>query len=356
MSKNNIETRKDEVRKTTSEPKEMLGKYLAERLLRSWKEEFIDEDTGEVVNIERHEVILDKGTRLDGHNLAEIDFFLQSGDVKEVIVSNQKRLAYSLKNEALYPYIAVIRIGKKNKKFILHSASVEMAIEIVKDYVELNFTEGFILTNIKEFERCIILKDTLKKYEDDTTIDLGNIDLEEYANEDFDLKFYQISVTIKNDESEYLQSFLIETTDADKAMIVIKDFIIKSYLDSNQCVSDIEIKLETAKIVPCDSIIEKEFSMAYAETSDTELKVYSSQDNSQTNATTELDSLLKDAALAIIENKNASVSFIQRKFSLGYNRAGKIIDQLEKIGVISVFQGSKSREILMDVQQLECVI
>lgn len=265
MSKIKIETRKDEVRVSTTNPEEMIGKFLAEMLLRGWKEDFVDEDTGEVVQIERNEIILDKGTKIDAQNLPEISFFLQSGDIKEVVVSNQRRLAYSLKNEALYPFIAVIRMRNKNKKFILHAASVEMAIEIVKDYVELTFFEGFILTQIKEFERCIILKDTLKKYDLDTTIDLENIVLDEFQDEALEVKFYQINVTIKNDESEYIQSFLVETTDADKAMIVIKDFIIKSYNERQVSTIDLEIKLETAKIVPCDSIIEKEFSMAYSE-------------------------------------------------------------------------------------------
>jgi hypothetical protein len=265
MSKIKIETRKDEIHLTTIDPQEMIGKFLAERLLRSWKEDFVDEDTAEVVSIERSEIILDKGTKIDGQNLAEISFFIQSGDIKEVVVSNQRRLAYSLKNESFYPFIAVIRMRNKNKKFILHAASVEMATEIVKDYVELTFSEGFILTQIKEFERCIILKDTLKKYEADTTIDIENIDLDEFQDEPLELKFYSINVTIKNEETEYIQTFLVETTDADKAMIVIKDYITRNYTENNTSTEYLEIKLETAKIVPCDSIIEKEFSMAYSE-------------------------------------------------------------------------------------------
>lgn len=45
----------------TSDPKEMLGKYLPKHVLKTWKEDFIDEDTHEVVTIERNEVIVDSG-------------------------------------------------------------------------------------------------------------------------------------------------------------------------------------------------------------------------------------------------------------------------------------------------------
>lgn len=265
MKKNKIDTRKNEVRVTTIEPQEMIGKFLSERLCRTWKEDFVDEDSGEVVTIERNEVILDKGTEIDRSNISQINFFLQSGDIKEVKVSNQRRLAYSLLNEALYPYYAVIRTSKnKNKKIILHAASVEMATEIVKDYAELNFLDGFILTQVKEFERCIILKDTLKKYDIDTTIDLENIDLDEFEDENLELKFFSIKVTII-DVTEYIQSFLVETTDTEKAIIIVKDYIIKLFAERENSTDSPEIKLETAKIVPCDYIIEKEFSMAYSE-------------------------------------------------------------------------------------------
>lgn len=53
METNNIQTRKDEIRFFTNKPEEMLGKYLAKRLLRTWQEDFVDNDTGEVVSIDR---------------------------------------------------------------------------------------------------------------------------------------------------------------------------------------------------------------------------------------------------------------------------------------------------------------
>lgn len=91
METNNIQTRKDEIRFFTNKPEEMLGKYLAKRLLRTWQEDFVDNDTGEVVSIDRNEIIADRGQLITGDLLAVIRFHLQSGDISEVEVSNQKR-------------------------------------------------------------------------------------------------------------------------------------------------------------------------------------------------------------------------------------------------------------------------
>lgn len=59
-----------------------------------------------------------------------------------------------------------------------------------------------------------------------------------------------------------------------------------------------------------------------------------------------LDPLITEAAKSVIESGIGSTSFIQRKFSIGYNRAGRIMDQLEKAGIVGPQQGSKPREVL----------
>ena len=61
----------------------------------------------------------------------------------------------------------------------------------------------------------------------------------------------------------------------------------------------------------------------------------------------ETDPLLNEAIETVIETGQASTSFIQRKFKVGYARAGRIIDQMEERGIISGYQGSKPREVLM---------
>ena len=64
------------------------------------------------------------------------------------------------------------------------------------------------------------------------------------------------------------------------------------------------------------------------------------------------DPFLMDAIETVVETGQASTSFIQRKFKVGYARAGRIIDQMEERGIISGYQGSKPREVLMTLEKL----
>ena len=64
------------------------------------------------------------------------------------------------------------------------------------------------------------------------------------------------------------------------------------------------------------------------------------------------DPLLMEAIQTVVETRQASTSFIQRRFKVGYARAGRIIDQMEERGVISGYQGSKPREVFMSLEKL----
>lgn len=166
-----IETRKTEIRYVTSDPKKMLNMYLAKRVLKTWEESFIDEDTGETVTIERNEILFDRGTLIDQDTLAKIRFSMEADDIKEVEVSNQNRLAFENENKFLYPYLAQAQISDKKYKFLLYATGLENACLILKDYIELNYQFGFTLTMIKEFDSCVILTDNLKERKvDDTSL------------------------------------------------------------------------------------------------------------------------------------------------------------------------------------------
>ena len=65
----------------------------------------------------------------------------------------------------------------------------------------------------------------------------------------------------------------------------------------------------------------------------------------------DIDPFLMEAIESVVETGQASTSFIQRRFKIGYARAGRIIDQMEARGVISSYQGSKPREVLMSVDR-----
>ncbi len=87
----NMETRMDEVKLTTSNPDEMLYKFISKRVIKTWHEDFVDSDTGKVETIERSSTLFEKGTYVDADVLSQILFFINEGSVTEIEVSNQKR-------------------------------------------------------------------------------------------------------------------------------------------------------------------------------------------------------------------------------------------------------------------------
>ena len=70
-----------------------------------------------------------------------------------------------------------------------------------------------------------------------------------------------------------------------------------------------------------------------------------------------LDPMFADAARLIISSQQGSTSMIQRKFSIGYNRAGRLMDQLEKAGIVGPAQGAKPRDVLIqDENTLDMIL
>ena len=77
------------------------------------------------------------------------------------------------------------------------------------------------------------------------------------------------------------------------------------------------------------------------------------QDTNSKDPDDNTDEHLMEAIDLVVETGQASTSFIQRKFNVGYARAGRIIDQMEERGIISGYQGSKPRQVLMSKERWE---
>lgn len=283
-----VETKKNEVREITSDIRQMKGKYLVYDLKRSWKEDFVDEGSGEVVSIERKELIYERGTLLQAEELSRIQFFMSEGSISEVEVSNQKRMSYEFKNRHIYPYMAQVDVEDKKRKFLMLASSVDNALEIVKDFVELNYIGRYQVSMVKEYENHIIIVDTmLKKPLDDVT--RLALDEELYSREERDqilkgddenkpdtLKFYKIKARVsysdEDNKDEIFQSFIVNTYTAERAIMLINDFLNreqnkheKELVDKGNTFKrkDINAVIEESGVIPVYAFVPKEFSEAY---------------------------------------------------------------------------------------------
>ena len=90
-----------------------------------------------------------------------------------------------------------------------------------------------------------------------------------------------------------------------------------------------------------------------------ELPEYSKEDGDQSSdiSIEDRDLMFNDAARVIVSNQQGSASLLQRKLKLGYNRAGRLIDQMEDAGIVGPFEGSKPRQVLIsDLNSLETLL
>lgn len=67
----------------------------------------------------------------------------------------------------------------------------------------------------------------------------------------------------------------------------------------------------------------------------------------------ETDEFFQDAVKLVIEKEKASASMLQRQFKIGYNRAARLIDELEKRGIVGPEDGSRPRKVLVNARQIQ---
>mgnify|MGYP003545114523 FL=1 len=121
----------------TNKPEEMLHKYLAEYAVKTWTENFVDEDTGETVPVERNEVIFDCGTYIDESLLPKIMFSIQSEELKTVKVCDKKPMA-KRNNMQVRRYIVKLSNGlHKSNIYTTRAKTPEDAAQMVCDYYSI---------------------------------------------------------------------------------------------------------------------------------------------------------------------------------------------------------------------------
>lgn len=107
------QTRKDEIRYHTDDFDKAVGKFLASTVTKRWKEEFTDASTGEVLLIDRTEIIAERGKLITPDLAASLKFYAATGDISEIEVSNQRRIARSVTPQWLRPFRVNAQISRE---------------------------------------------------------------------------------------------------------------------------------------------------------------------------------------------------------------------------------------------------
>jgi hypothetical protein len=222
--------------------------YLAERAIKGWSEDFVDDDTGEVVTIQRSEVMFEKGTSvLDTFD--SISFHFTSGEIKELKLSNQQRLGTEVYDttETFYAVIETNQAKKKKKKILLHSNSIKNALACVTDFCEIEVPGSFNFSSIKKYAIRTIINDPLSKV--GTTEDQKE-----------ESKYYHISFIYSYDDASFNDSAIVYCSSLDIAKAVIVKYINEIRTDETH---EFFIEVEEATILKVDYYIDDEFSNAY---------------------------------------------------------------------------------------------
>ena len=124
----------------TSDPKEMFDKYLPDNVIKKWTEDFTDKDTGDVVSIERSEVIVNRGY-ISQDVLQQIMFAIQSGDIEYVEVCEDGVNEMKL-NVPRYSYVYNVELSGvctdlTSEHFVTHAQTIPQAIRIAAEFGQM---------------------------------------------------------------------------------------------------------------------------------------------------------------------------------------------------------------------------
>lgn len=266
-------TRKDAVVFESSEPAEMVGFYLAEPLQKTWQEDFIDSDTGEVVSINRCELIMRRGEYISPEQAESIRFYIQSGDITTPIkLTNQRRQAEEYNTASLKPYKVSATINSKRHKFILEAQTVELAMEVARDWIELNYKGDFTITGANILSNVILLNSNMERFNDkgetEEIIGTGEADGET-------TRYYMAEAEVivsyfgEEDTDEHKFTFIVKTLDVDTAKAAATAWITAKVRKNNNEIPDgreissVKTSLTAAKPFSCAALINRAFCEAY---------------------------------------------------------------------------------------------
>lgn len=118
----------------TSDPKEIYGKYLYEAAVKTWTEDFIDDNTKEIVSVERKEIIMERGTYIDQDVLQQLMFSIQANEIEKVKVCNEVIIKRETATKNAYEVAMTGSCGGSARVWVGACRTPEEAVEIVTDW------------------------------------------------------------------------------------------------------------------------------------------------------------------------------------------------------------------------------
>ena len=225
----------------TNKPEEMLHKYLAECAVKTWTENFIDQDTGEKVPVERHEVIFDRGTYIDESLLPKIMFSIQSEELKTVKVCENKPLV-KRDNMNVRRYIVKLSDGLHNcNVYTTRAKTPEDAAQMVCDFYTIyglpTLSGNFSVIDSAATGLQLLYKEDLGKAYWEDLYNISHADIERRVNNTQKIlpppyqleRFFKVNVCIWDEgEDKYEKitcNYIIPALVLSDAERLVKDYL-----------------------------------------------------------------------------------------------------------------------------------
>ena len=233
----------------TNNPDEMLHKYLAENAVKTWTENFIDQDTGETVPVERHEVIFDRGTYIDESLLPKIMFSIQSEELKTVKVCENMPLA-KRHNMQVRRYIVKLSDGLHNcNVYTTRAKTPEDAAQMVCDFYTIyglpTLSGNFSVIDSAATGLQLLYKEDLGKAYWEDLYNISHADIERRVNNAQKIlpppyqleRFFKVNVCIWDEgEDKYEKitcNYIVPALVLSDAERLVKDYLEEK--DSRSC-------------------------------------------------------------------------------------------------------------------------
>ena len=233
----------------TNKAEEMLHKYLAESAVKTWTENFVDQDTGETVPVERHEVIFDRGTYIDESLLPKIMFSIQSEELKTVKVCENKPLV-KRHNMQVRRYIVKLSDGLHNcNVYTTRAKTPEDAAQMVCDFYTIyglpTLSGNFSVIDSAATGLQLLYKEDLGKAYWEDLYNISHADIERRVNNAQKIlpppyqleRFFKVNVCIWDEGEDKYEKI---TCNYIVPALVLRDaeILVKVYLeekDSRNC-------------------------------------------------------------------------------------------------------------------------